>query len=228
MPFDDSDISDVRLTRSGPSLVVSWHSTLPDSTIYQVYSGTVLAWSGRGTRTSIPLPTEECEVHVGAVAAGESRSDFSPSLPPAPGGGRTVKLEWDAGTYLDNTIFEFRIYKNIEPGGAVSYASPVAIVPFSVMGRTGDGYGRQRYGRAPYGRGVTRYRWTSGRLSGGDHTFAVKGADAAGNIGDVATVDATIEAPPEPPARVDGLRVSISYNEAAGELTLTWAPSPSA
>jgi hypothetical protein len=228
MSFDDSQVFDVRHRASGMTLVVTWTSPLPAGTLFQLYMNRQLAWSGLGLRASVPLPFAETAIHVGAVGPGESRRDFSASLPAPPGGGRRVRLTWYAGTYLDDDIYDFLVYKNSTPGGAVDFATPVDTVAFSVMGRSGDGYGRQRYGRVPYGRGETKYTWTSARLSAGVHNFAVKGMDKAGNEGIVATASATILAPPEPPGLVAGSRVIASYNPSTSEITLTWNASPSA
>jgi len=199
MPFDNSPIADVLPRRADAELSVSWSSTAPAGTVYQVYLNRVLAWHGTRRYCVLPHPTARARIDVGAVLAAEARTDFSASLPSVPGGGQRITLAWVGGSYLGGSIEGFRVYLGLAPGGAVSYARPVATISAYTGHVTTDGYGLGGYNLGVYGLAASNYTWTSGPLAPGTWNTAVVPFDTAGNDGAIQTAAVTLAGPPGPP-----------------------------
>lgn len=225
MAFDQTDVDDLRLARSGCDLVVSWTSSAPAGTTFQVYLDRRLAWWGASTRARFPWPRQSVRVDVGAVAAGQGPTDLSGSLPAAPAD--RARLDWLGGTFLSPTIQGFRVFGSTAAGQPVSYSAPVDVLP-AYHGATTDGWGLGGYDQGGWGQAASAYSWTSGPLGPGLWGFAVVPFDAAGNpAGTPATAAVTIAAPPRPPAPdALGRRLTYSLDAPTRVATLHWLPSP--
>lgn len=225
MAWNTSRISEVRIdpVPSQGTLFVSWSSSAPDGTWYQVYSNYRLAWYGRQLHCELPIPSGAVDIAVGTIDASEFQTDLSGSVAGAPGSGNAVELAWLGGVYLDadklDDVAGFRVYGESTPGGGVNLNNPLVDLD---VGRLA-GAGRGPAGRGGAGRAATRYTWTSGLLSPGTWAFDVRAYDAAGNESTVDTVSATIDGPPGPPAPFsDGLRLHYSYDPGTRIVTLSW------
>lgn len=210
-------------------LHLSWVSGAPAGTWYQVYVNRGLAWSGKARTTVIPNPGSASRIDIGTVGTGESRVDFSASLPVAPS--NRALLSWTGGTFLDSTggrdVQGFRVYGSTTPAGfgsdgfgaggfgtglsTVNYATPLIDIPAYTNGIITDGFGMGGFGAGGFGMGSASYSWTSGPLAGGLWTYAVAAYDRSGAIGTVGTINQTILAPPKAPAAYgDGSRLRCS------------------
>lgn len=228
MAFDESAATDVRL-RAGPAatVVLQWDSAEPDGTPWQVYADGVLAWLGVERLAILPAPATWTTYHVGSVAPGEDRTDFSATLDPIPGGGNRPLLEWSGGTFLAADIVAFRIYGESTPGGGVSYATVLGTVLAYPQGTVTDGYGSGGYGSGGYGYAGSTYAWRGPPYGPGTWTFAVVPVNTAGVEGTAATVAVAIAGPPRPPAaNAAGQRLTYTYNAGTGVATLSWLASP--
>jgi hypothetical protein len=229
MAFDQSTITEANATRSGASLVVSWTSTAPAGTVFQVYLGGKRVWSGTARRVSLPAPARSSRVDVGAVGPTEGRTDFSGSLPAMAGGGDRVILAWKGGDYLSpaDGVTAYRVFGEATPGGGISYAGPVATIAVGAGGSATAGFGMGGFGSGGFGQAQSSYSWESGPLTSGTWHWAIAAIDAVGNVGTTTTVSATITAPPGPPAaNADGKRLTFSYDQTSRVATLGWLPSP--
>ena len=230
MPFDQSSIVEVLPPYwDGSTLQLSWRSTAPAGTTFQVYVGRRLAWYGTARWVALTMPDSRVRVDVGAVGPGEATVDFSASLPPAPDD--RVTLEWLGGSYLDPTggddVRGFRVYGSRRAGWGVDLTEPLAEIAAYPGGTPIDGYGLGGFGQGGFGRSASTYRWTSPALGSGAWTFAVTSFDAAGNEGEPSIMTASIAAPPRPPAAsADGSRLRCDYDPATRQATLSWNPSP--
>jgi hypothetical protein len=227
MAFDDSTVSDVRAVQAGSDLYLSWSSSSPAGTAFQVYAGNALRWGGKARRCVVPVPAEDVAIHVGSVGADEDRADFSASLPvPAWGGGR-VRLQWYGGRFLSETIAGFRAYRSSASGGAVDYTRPIVTIAAFPQGIYRDGAGVGPAGRGGAGRSAVPYEWTSGTNGAGNWTFAVKPYDSAGIEGTALTWTVAVSGPPAPPAaNAAGERLTRAYSPSTGVVTLNWLASP--
>lgn len=229
MPFDDSTISNPKSTLQGRNLLVSWSSSSPAGTVFQVYVGGRLAWHGTQTSCLLPHPgPSRTRICVGAVGVGEDAVDFSASLPAAPWASR-ARLTWFGGTYQSDSIQGFHVYQGPTAGAAIDYTTPVATVTAYPQGRIIDGAGRGPAGRGGAGRTASSYSWTSESLAPGAWNFGIKPFDTAGNEGAADEETVTIAAPPRPPARdaVKGRLWLAGYDPSTKVATLAWHPSPS-
>lgn len=230
MSFDQSVITEVQSPiYAGGQLWLSWTSTAPSGTWYQLYLGRKLAWYGQATHVGIVSPQGRQRVDVGSVAATEKDTDFSSSLPATPQD--RAKLAWQGGTYLDasgnDDILGFRVYGESSPGGGINFATPLATVPAYPGGIITDGYGLGGFGQGGYGRAANSYTWESAPLRSGTWHYSVKSYDAAGNEGTAAAGSVTIAVPPQPPARnAAGSRLTYTYNATTHQVTLNWLASP--
>lgn len=229
MPFDQSTITDPRAARDDVSLIVSWASTLPEGTIFQIYVDSKLAWSGRERRAILPYPGPDrsITVDIGAVGAGESSTNFAADLPAVPGGGSRVRLEWQGGAYLSPDIEAFDVYMGTAPGGAVDYGAAVATLSAYTAGVATTTFGDGTFGGGAFGYPSASYAWTSPSLAPGLWWFGIAARDGAGNASTPEEISATIDGPPAPPAAdAAGVRLQATYDDATGEATLTWLASP--
>lgn len=227
MAFDQSTITAASAVVHGTDLLVSWSSSAPAGTTFQVYVGRRLAWSGRARSCVLPMPQVRVAVDVGAVGPSEGSTDFSGSLPSAPAS--HAQLTWTAGAYLAGSLplAGFHIYGEATPGGGIVYSTPLATVAAYPAGVRTDGWNQGGYDTGGYGSIPGSYSWTSGPLAGGTWAFAVKPYDAAGNEGTAATTSVVIAAPPRPPAaNAAGKRLTYVYNATTRIATLSWLASP--
>jgi hypothetical protein len=226
MSFSQSSITSVNPpVQHGTQLLLSWTSSAPSGTIFQVYLNQQLVWSGVGQSCSIPLPTAISRIDIGTVGPAESQIHFSAELPSSPA--RQVTLSWLGGTYQGTDIAGFRIYGEQIPGGGIDYTTVVATVPAYVAGIVTDGFGYGGFGQGGFGQAAGSYTWTSQPLSGGNWQWGVKRFDTAGNEGSPQTATVTVSAPPLPPAPFpDMSRMQYSYDSSTKQAVLDWNASP--
>ena len=224
MPLvDDSGITEVRVHERDADILVTWTATDPPGTHYQVYMDGTLAWNG--TRRSVWLPrpakNRDTRLDVVAVAKADARRDLSAEL--TPGSDDRVRLWWYGGLYLGETLERFAVFAGIIPGGAVSYAAPVGIVPAYEGSVILDGFGLGPFGVGGFGTAASTYAWTSNRLAPGTWNFVVVPYDGAGNPGSPILFSETVAGPPQaPPANPTGERLTGVFNSTTHVLTLTW------
>lgn len=239
--FDASVISNVRTSRSGASLILSWSSTIV-GVPFQVYVGSRRAWSNYGQSATIQAPPAGTRITIGAVDPSEIGDDFSAYLPPYPRS--RASLAWSGGTFEAPDIQGFRIYgertagEGINPSGTYGdgtygdggygIASPVlADLEAYADGLVTDGYGFGLYGDGTYGAMPGSYSWESGPYKTGTWTFAVVPYDRVGNLGTSALVSASLtSAPEEVPAFPDYLRLHRTYSTSTHAVTINWQASP--
>lgn len=227
MPFDDSVISDISARPFDADLFLSWSSSAPAGTTFQVYADGVLSWHGAELSCVVPLPSHRVRVDVGAVAAGEGKTDFSAGLTPPPGTGSRARLTWTGGNYLDpdGSLRGFHIYGEATPGGGIAYGTPLGFVAAYPGGRGTDGFGMGGFGSGGFGSGSGSYSWTSDPLISGTWNFGVKPVGTAGNEGTATTASVAISVPPAPPA-ADANGKRLTYTYLSGTVTLNWLASP--
>lgn len=238
MPFSQATILSVSPPQAcGSQVYVSWSSSSPAGTWFQVYVNQQLAWSGQRCRTWIAMPAGPVRVDIGAVAPGEQDTDFSASLPAAPA--RRVKISWQSGSYKGIDLAGFHVYGPDAPGGTVDRSVVLADITAYPLGIATSGFGLGGFGSGGFGESASNYSWTSGPLAAGTWTFAVVPYDTAGNEGAAQTTTATVIAPPREPAAFPGTTTRLQYalngfgQTAFGTggfglpaATLTWNPSP--
>jgi hypothetical protein len=215
---------------------LSWASTSPGGTWYQVYINGALVWKGQRLWTWVPIPPGPVRVNVGTVPTGSETTSFASSLPAAPS--RRASLSWTSGTYTGTDLAGFQVYGSDSPGGTIDLSKVLANITAYPAGIVTDGYGLGGYGSGGFGRSASNYAWTSGPLDTGSWSFAVRPYDSAGNLGTAVTTVVVIAAPPQEPAPFEGLtrlRYAISGYGGAGFggggysdplVTLTWNASP--
>lgn len=201
---------------AGRELLISWASSSAEGTWFQLYKDGSLYWWGTDRSLRLPWSRDPVHVDVGTVLPGEVGVDFSGSLPSRPLD--RVRLDWQGGLWEGADIQGFRVYQGLSPGGAVSYAAPVATIPMTVAGVRLDGFGQGGFGVGGFGFGGGTYSWTSDRLAGGVWSFAVAPYDTAGNEDpSPLTVSITVSAPPKPPAPdADGARLGYVFHAGTG------------
>lgn len=231
MAFDSSVISNLMFRPDDADLLVTWSSTAPEGTSYQLYIDHRLVWTGTANRVHLPYPDGPVTIDVGAIADSETHTDLSSSLPPVAGSGSVVNLAWTGGTYLDasglDDIEGYRVYSSTVAGGAVNYGTILATIPAYAGSEILDGFGLGGFGGGGFGRSEASYSWRSEPLAPGIWNFAVKAFDAAGNEAVGSTTSQTIAGPPNPPAaNANGVRLTKSYNSGTRVVTLNWLASP--
>jgi len=211
----------------GGQVWISWTSSSPAGTWFQVYVDEQLTWWGQQTAIWLPIPIEGVlRVDIGTVLPGEQQTNFSADLPAAPN--REVTLEWLGGTYEAPDLAGFRVYGETSPGRGIGYGKPLATITAYPAGIYTDGFGFGGFGYGGFGESAGSYTWTSQSLTTGTWNWAVKPFDTAGNEGTAVTTAVFIGVPPlEPAAWADRSRLHYTY--AAGptyEVTLNWLASP--
>ncbi len=225
MPFDESTISDIVPSRVGDRLAISWDSTAPAGSAYQVYLDRNLAWSGMATACRVPMPRSRVAITVGAVLFSEVDTDFSASI--APAHATRAVLAWQGGGYLSTNASHFDVYGSAVAGGPVSYAKSLASIPVYDAGIATDGFGTGGFGAGGFGSSSSGYTWTSDPLLPGVWSYAVITVDDSGHTSIAATATVTIAGPPSPPAANDaGQRLTYVYDPSTQLVTLNWLPSP--
>lgn len=229
MSFSQATILSTNIIPDGAELLVSWTSSSPAGTIYQLYVNGILAWHGTALSTIVPTPPANipASFNVGTVGASEGLVNFSADLPPPVGTGNEVQLVWQGGTYLATDLAGFHVYQSDVAGGAIDYTTPVGTIAAYVASVVTAGFGVGGFGAGGFGAAASTYTWTSGLLTNGLWAFGVRSFDQAGNEGPAATTMATILGPPNPPARdAFGKRLEYTFNGATFIVTLTWLASP--
>ncbi len=237
MAFTRTGISGVMVQSDGPELLISWNSSNPVGSAYQVYVDRRLTWSGVSTCCYAPIPAgptgRSIWVEVGLVDAGEAYQNFSSELLSLSRASTAIHLSWTGGTYLDSTgqddLQGFRIYCPSSPGTAVDFSTPVADITAYPGGWISDGFGLGGFGSGGFGRSATSYRWTSEPLQNGVWNVTIVPYDRSGtNRGAGQTVSVTITTPPRPPAvSANGSRLTYIYSAQNAQVTLNWSASPS-
>jgi hypothetical protein len=219
MSFSQQSISSVNPpVQLGTQLLLSWTSSAPAGTLFQVYVDRRLAWSGTGRSCSIALPTAISRIDIGTVAPGEAQTSFAAELPGSPA--RLATLSWLGGTFESVDIAGFHIYGEGFPGGGIDYTDLLATVPAYVAGIITPEFGYGGFGQSGFGESAGSYTWTSQPLSGGTWLWAVKPFDLAGNEGPAATTAVTIAAPPLPASPFPHMnRLSYVYHASAKVVT---------
>jgi hypothetical protein len=206
-------------------LLVSWQSSAPPGTYFQVYVAGTLAWFGTATQTVIPMPTTAVQIEVGTVGPGEQATDFSASLPVVPK--NYVELQWEGGTFESPTLAGFYVYQSPVADAPVNYSSFVGNVPAYPGGIILDGFGLGLFGDGGFGEAGSYYNWLSQALYSGVWTWGVRAYDEAGNLSTTVEISETIQVPPPPPRYITDLHcLSYAYNNTNFEVTLNWLPTP--
>ena len=217
----------------GGGTIVTWTSSSPDGTIFQLYMSRVLSYAGPSRVTILPNPGKKVFFQVGTVNPGEENINFASSLPLLSGTGDTAILRWLGGLWEEpfgpgSGMSGFNVYGEATPGGGINYGAILDTVPLGVPGLETTGYGAGGYGMGGYGGGGGgTYFWQSGTLKNGTWHFGVKPFDIAGNLGTAVEATVVIAVPPEPPARNSvGLRMTYTYDPILFKATLNWLASP--
>jgi hypothetical protein len=227
MSFSQTSILSVNPpVQNGTQLLLSWTSTAPEGTLYQVYLNQQLAWCGLGLACSISMPTALSRIDIGTVASADVQANLVSELPATPS--RQATLSWLGGTFQGADIGGFHIYGELTPGSGIDYTTIVATIPAYIAGIITDGFGYGGFGQGGFGQSAGSYSWTSQPLSGGTWNWSVTSYDTAGNEGDVQTAAVTITAAPLPPSPFANMsRLEYTYDSATKQVTLNWNPSPS-
>jgi hypothetical protein len=221
MPF-----SQVAITAVSPpqyrrgQAYLSWTSTSPAGTWWQVYVNGQLAWFKQQTWAWVPIPGGPVRIDVGAVAPGEEQLAWPTYLPAAPE--RRVTLSWQSGYYQAADLAGFRVYSSLAPGGSVSYAAPVATLAAYPGGIDTSGFGSGAFGSGGFGSVASSYAWTSSPLDAGEWSFAVVPFDAAGNAGAAQTTMIAVACPPRLPAAFAGTQRRLQYSYTPTNTVLSW------
>lgn len=229
MAFSESTITNASWRSIDGDIVITWTSSSPEGTTFQVYLNRSLVWHGQARTCTLP-PTASgtlATIDIGTVAVGEDLLDFSSSLPSTLGTGTRIKITWQGGTYEAIDLKAFNIYAGLTPGGSVSYTTPLATVTAYPGGIITDGFGQGGFGRGGFGRSSANWTWISVPMARGTWNVAVKPLDTAGNEGTAVTGSVTITGPPDPlPRFTDGKRLHYTYNlSGPRQVTLAWNPT---
>ncbi len=238
MPFSQLTITQVFPPKLGGSQVyLSWASSSPAGTWFQLYINQQLAWFGQRLWAWVPIPSGPVRIDIGTAGPGEEQTSFVNSLPSAPT--RRVQLTWKSGTYKGIDLAGYRVYGAPTPGGGIDFTSPLADITAYPAGINSDGFGLDGFGQGGWGQAASTISWTSNPLAGGSWQFAVVPYDEAGNEGAAQTATVTVSAPPRAPAPFAGTTSRLQYSLLAygqtpfGECgfglpqaSLSWNPSP--
>lgn len=238
MAFSQATILNVSPPRtSGSQVYLSWASSSPAGTPYQVYVNQQLAWSGQRLSTWVPIPSGPVRIDIGAVDSGEEGISFTSSLPSAPS--RRVQLSWQSGIYKGIDLEGFFVYGSHTPGSAIEYSTALADIKAYPAGIATYGFGVGGFGTGGLGQVASSYAWNSDPLAAGTWSFAVVPYDTAGNPGTAQTTTVVIVAPPRAPAPFAGTTTRLQYSlNGFGQIgfgtgsfglptvNLLWNPSP--
>jgi hypothetical protein len=110
MSFSQAAITSVSYTEQLGELAITWTSTAPPNTWYQIYVDGQLVDRGKSLSAVIPAPTEGAQIVIGTVDAADSMTNFSSSLPASPA--TRAELSWTGGMFLDSlgTVAGFNVY----------------------------------------------------------------------------------------------------------------------
>lgn len=207
MPFSQSTLIAVNPPQwERGQVYLSWTSTSPAGTWWQVYINGALAWAKQQQWCRVPVPSGPLRIAIGMVNPGEEHTAWTSLLPAAPQ--RRVTLAWQSGSFQAIDLAGFYVYSSSSAGGSINYTTPVATLAAYPGGfNTGS---------------TGQYSWTSGALDAGTWQFAVVPFDTAGNAGSGSTTTALIVAPPRSPAAFAGTQQRLQYNYTPSSTTLTW------
>jgi hypothetical protein len=211
---------------TGADLLISWQSTSPAGTWFQIYLNRTLAWWGQQQSAAVPMPTTLQRIDVGTVLAGEETTSYAADPPTLYN--YFAELQWLGGTFESQDIQGFYVYGASQPGAAVNFAAPLATIQAYTPGVVTDGYGLGGFGYGGWGEAAATYGWVSGALTSGTWNYAVAPFDTLGNVGPALTISVVIAVPPlEPPFFPGTLtRLEYTYDPLTYEVTLHWEPSP--
>jgi hypothetical protein len=252
MGFSQSTITAVNPpVYTGFQVSLSWQTSSPAGTWFQIYIDAALAWWGQTTAARIALPNSgPVRVDIGTVLPGEEQTSFSGSLTPPPP--NQASLSWLGGTFLDTDIAGFQIFGSDTAGGfgvngfgsgpfgEIDLTEALADIIAYPSGVYTDGFGLGGFGGGGFGQSAGTYIWTSEPLTRGNWSYAVLPYDSAGNLGTAALTGVTITCPPLPPALFsDNTRLHYTYPVGYGgggygigpfgggnEVILSWNASP--
>ena len=215
------------LRASGLDLLVSWVSTSPPGTLFQLYLNAKLAWHGTDRSVLLPYPSGRTRIDVGTVAAGEGAVDFSASLPTTYPPDR-VNLTWTGGGVRGGRprgVPNLRTARGRRRGQ----------LRLAAGGHTGHGGGRRPQRVRPRG-------LRPGRVRDGGAELLLDLRPAARRLLDVrgralrrrgeperqprARQRDGRRAPRPPAADSSGRRLTYSYNPSTRVPTLNWLASP--
>jgi hypothetical protein len=219
----------------GFQVSLSWQTSSPAGTWFQVYLDRQLSWWGQTTAARIALPSiGPVRVDIGTVLAGEEQTDFSGSLPV--GYSRRAELSWKGGRFEGADLAGFRVFGSDAAGGMgtggfgggtfgeVDLHNQLADITAYPSGIITDGFGFGGFGDGGFGSAPSTYTFVSEQLTRGNWTFAVIPYDAAGNLGTAALTGVTIVCPPLPPALLaDNSRLQYQY---PASLSSGWGGGP--
>ncbi len=210
-------------------LLITWESTSPAGTHFQIYINRRLVYSGTARKALVSRPPARSVIQVGTVLPGEAGLDLSATLPAVAGDGNAPELDWYGGTFLAEDIDGFNVYGAtvVGSGSAVDYVTPLSFLRAYPAGIIVDGWGVGGWGQGGWGRSASHYYWRGDPRANGAWRFGVKAVDQAGNEGPAVEFVITLAGPPQPPARnAAGQRLTGVYNSGAGTATLSWLASP--
>jgi hypothetical protein len=226
-PFTQGSIAEVYPPRYlGGQAYVSWQSTGPPGSWFQVYIDGVLAWAGQTTSVTLPVPPYVVRIDIGSVPAGDEWTSFASALPPAPK--RRATLSWSGGRFEAADLAGFSVYQSRAANQPVSFAAPVAVITAYPSSIYTDGFGMGGFSSGAFGSSAGTYTYTSSAMNSGSWSFTVQPFDMAGNQGSAQTAQMTIQVPPGTPPVITGMtrRLNYCYLIASHEATLSWNPSP--
>jgi hypothetical protein len=209
----------------GGQIAISWTSSSPSGTWFQLYLERQLSWWGQVTNVRLAIPqASPVRIDIGTVLPGEEQTDFSSSLPAAPQ--PRANLSWLGGTFEGADIAGFKVFGGDVAGASVDFSIVLADIAAYPGGFAMDGFGLGGFGYGGFGESAGAYAWTSDPLLSGTWNFAVVPYDTAGNLGTPATTSVVIAVPPtEPPYFPDGLCLHYTYSSSTHEITLLWNES---
>ena len=223
MGFSQSTITSIsQPVYSGALVYLSWTSTSPAGTWYQVYLDQSLAWWGQSTSTRLTVPiVSPVRIDIGTVDAGEEQTNFASSLPAA--AANFAELNWIGGTFESAELAGFYVYRSLIPGGPVLLVSPITTITAYPGGFTMDGFGLGGFGLGGFGYASSAYQYIDGPLASGLWQYSVVPFDDAGNSGTPQTTSVTICCPPPVPGLFsDGTRLHYVYSQSLDTVTLNW------
>jgi hypothetical protein len=110
MSFDQSTITSLFCSTEMGALNIDWTTTSPPRTWWQIYVNGQLAWRGQTTSASIPAPSTNSRIDVGAVDSSDSMVRFTENLPASPK--NRALLKWTGGMFQDElgVVAGFYVY----------------------------------------------------------------------------------------------------------------------
>ena len=155
----------------GSQVYVSWTSSSPAGTWFQVYVNQRPAWTGHGARRGSPSPPDQCG-STSAPLVPASRIRTSPPRSARVRRGGCSSPGSRAPTRV-STWRAFGCTGPTAPGGPVDNSTALADITAYPLGIDTAGFGLGGFGSGGFGQLAGNYSWTSGPLAAGTWTFAV-------------------------------------------------------